>query len=327
MLTLPAALKNSGAEWNGRKNLNMNEKLQEKLEKLKAEYETLLLDTQTKPFNKERSIRIGVLQKIIDAKDERELEKLIGEKQSANGRTRAIIVEIRACTGGDEASLFARNLADMYTKYATKQGWQTARLSESKSELGGYKEVILEIDGDDVYAKLKNESGVHRIQRIPETEKSGRIHTSTASVAILPVAQEKDVEIKPDEVEITFTRSGGPGGQNVNKVETAVRILHKPTGIVVKSENERSQQRNRERAMTILRSKLLEIEKEKQEKSLSQTRKAQIGTGERAEKIRTYNFLQDRITDHRLKKSWHNIEYILAGNLDEIIKETEELAN
>lgn len=194
-------------------------------------------------------------------------------------------------------------------------------ISESKNELGGYKEIIAEIHGKNAYDKLKYESGVHRIQRVPETEKSGRIHTSTASVAILPVAEEKEIEIKDSDIEISFSRAGGPGGQNVNKVETAVRILHKPTGIVISAREERSQLKNRERAMIVLKSRLLDDKLRKEEAALSKERKEQIGTGDRSEKIRTYNFLQDRITDHRIKKSWHNIQNILNGNLDPIIDE------
>ena len=232
----------------------------------------------------------------------------------------SIILEIRAGAGGQEASLFASDLANMYTKYANKNGWKTVFIDSSPSDLGGYKEVVMEISSEEAYLKLKQEAGVHRVQRIPSTEKSGRIHTSTASVAILPIYPAQAFEIKPQDIEVTFTRSGGPGGQNVNKVETAVRITHKPSGIVVLSQSERSQQSNREKAMTILRSKLIEIKKEKESGSVSQVRREQIGTQDRSEKIRTYNFPQDRITDHRIGKKWHNIERILAGDLDIVVK-------
>lgn len=232
----------------------------------------------------------------------------------------SVILEIRAGVGGEEAALFARDLFQMYFKYAAKSGWQANVISSSLSELGGNKEIVAEIKGEGVYQALKNESGVHRIQRIPKTEKGGRIHTSTASVAILPVPEASDIEIKASDLEVTFSRSGGPGGQNVNKVETAVRILHKPTGIVVFSQEERSQQRNREQAMKILRAKLAEIKTNQRQTQIMTMRREQIGTQERAEKIRTYNFLQDRVTDHRVKKSWHNIEKILSGDLDPIIK-------
>ncbi len=231
-----------------------------------------------------------------------------------------IILEIRAGVGGEEATLFAKNLAQMYLRYAAKKGWLASIASSSKSELGGYKEIIIEIKGEKVYEALKNESGVHRIQRIPKTEKSGRVHTSTASLAILPVSENSAIEIKPSDLEITFTRSGGPGGQNVNKVETAVRMLHKPSGIVVACQEERSQQKNREQALKILRARLEDIKNRQQEAQATAMRREQIGTQDRSEKIRTYNFLQDRVTDHRLKKSWHNIEKIMEGDLEPIIR-------
>lgn len=235
-----------------------------------------------------------------------------------------VILEIRAGAGGEEASLFAGELFRMYQNYAVRSGWGFKILDESRREEGGYKEIIAEVRGEGVYQKLKHESGVHRIQRVPKTEKSGRIHTSTASVAILPEAKEKDVEIKESELEVTFSRSGGKGGQNVNKVETAVRILHKPTGLVVRAQEERSQQRNRERALQVLRARILAEKLGRETAALAEVRREQIGSQERAEKIRTYNFLQDRITDHRLKKSWYDLERILGGDLDPIIKAFEK---
>src|SRR3990167_4561872 len=202
----------------------------------------------------------------------------------------------------------------MYKKYADSKGWSFSVVNESKTSLGGYKEAAIEIRGEGVYQKLRFETGVHRIQRIPETEKMGRVHTSTASVAILPIRKKTTIEIKPSDLEIELSRSGGAGGQNVNKVETAVRIIHKPTGIDVRSTAERSQLKNREKAMSILTAKLEARKEEEEAAEHSLNRKTQIGTADRSEKIRTYNILQDRVTDHRIKKSWHNIERIFKGN-------------
>ena len=230
-----------------------------------------------------------------------------------------IVLEVRAGAGGEEAALFAKELADMYMLYAGLKGWTAQILYTSESSLGGYKEAAIEMRGEGAYKKLRFETGVHRIQRIPETEKMGRVHTSTASVAILPVRKKTTIEIKPTDLEIELSRSGGAGGQNVNKVETAVRIIHKPTGIDVRSTAERSQLKNREKAMSILIAKLEAKKEEEEAAKYSANRKNQIGTADRSEKIRTYNILQDRITDHRIKKSWHNIEKILKGEIDPIL--------
>jgi peptide chain release factor 1 len=238
----------------------------------------------------------------------------------ANETINKIILEIRAGTGGDEASLFAGDLARMYQKYSARKAWKFLILDASESAAGGYKTFVAEISGPGVYESLKNESGVHRVQRVPATERQGRVHTSTASVAVLPVVEAKDIEIKDSDLEVTFSRAGGPGGQNVNKVETAVRILHKPTGIVVSSREERSQYANRERAMEILRAKLYEAQVAQRVNSVAELRREQIGRGERAEKIRTYNFPEDRLTDHRLSKKFHNIEKILDGDLDKLLQ-------
>ncbi|MEX2054233.1 MAG: PCRF domain-containing protein [Candidatus Colwellbacteria bacterium] len=229
------------------------------------------------------------------------------------------IIEIRAGTGGDEAANFAGDLVRMYQRYAETKSWKFIVLDFNQSSLEGYKSFVAQVQGEGVYSALKNESGVHRVQRIPKTEKSGRIHTSTASVAIMPVVEPTQVQMNPSDIEITFFRSSGPGGQNVNKVETAVRLLHKPSGIVISSQAGRSQQSNRENAMEILRSKLYEIQIEEQQGKLTDLRRSQIGSGERSEKVRTYNFPQDRITDHRIGKKWHNLEKILEGDLDPII--------
>lgn len=238
-----------------------------------------------------------------------------------------LILEIRAGAGGEEAALFAEELGIMYERFADLQGWSVKKVSESKSDLGGYKEVVFEIRGRGCYEQLRYEMGVHRVQRIPATEKQGRIHTSTASVAILPIRKKSTVEINPADLEIEFSRSGGKGGQNVNKVETAVRIVHVPTGIDVRSTAERSQLKNREKAMSILQAKLERLHEEEEAKKFAHTRSVQIGTGDRSEKIRTYNFPQDRVTDHRIKKSWRNIEKIMQGEIMEIIEDITNVAS
>lgn len=252
-----------------------------------------------------------------------EFSRLEKELQRAANHTpfsQGVILEIRAGVGGGEAALFAKNLFEMYQRFAAKRGWHITVLDESRSDLGGFKEITSQIRGEGVYETLRWESGVHRVQRIPETEKSGRIHTSTASVAVLPEAKETDVEVRPQDIKIEFFRSSGPGGQNVNKVETAVRVVHIPTGLVVASQESRSQQKNREQAMMMLRSKLLASRREADAQKIAAHRREQIGSAERSEKIRTYNFPQDRVTDHRIKKSWHHIESLMAGNLEPIVE-------
>ncbi len=234
--------------------------------------------------------------------------------------TNKVILEIRAGAGGEEAAIFAADLARMYQRYSQIKGWEFIIVDFSQSSLDGYKTFIGQVHGEEVYDFLKQESGVHRVQRIPKTEKSGRVHTSTVSVAILPEVEEKEININLNDLEISFFRSSGPGGQNVNKVETAVKILHKPTGVAVSSQAGRSQYANREKALGILRAKLYEQKRIEEKNKIGSLRKEQIGTGDRAEKIRTYNFPDDRITDHRLNKKWHNIEKIIDGGLEPIIK-------
>jgi peptide chain release factor 1 len=234
------------------------------------------------------------------------------------------ILEIRAGAGGDEAAIFAADLARMYQRYAAKRGWQFSTLDSNENSVGGLKSFIASIHGEGAFDALKQESGVHRVQRVPKTEKAGRVHTSTASVAVLPEVEAREVNIKDSDLEITFSRGGGPGGQNVNKVETAVRLLHKPTGIVVGSRAERSQHANRERALGVLRAKLYELEMERQVQASGVDRRTQIGTGDRSEKMRTYNFPDDRITDHRFNVKVHNIEKVLEGDLDMLLKKIEK---
>lgn len=265
------------------------------------------------------SIHIEGIETQIKAilKAEREEEKFPNE----------IILEVRAGAGGDEASLFALELAEMYQRYAEKQGWSVKTEYESMNDLGGYKEASFEIRGKDVYKKLRFETGVHRVQRIPATEKQGRIHTSTASVAILPIFKKTTIVLNDADLEFETSRSGGAGGQNVNKVETAVRVIHKPTGLDVRCTSERSQLKNKERALDLLRSRLQQLKDEEEAKKYSSDRASQIGTADRSEKIRTYNFPQDRVTDHRIKESWSNIPSIMLGNIEDIISAFEDKEN
>lgn len=232
-----------------------------------------------------------------------------------------LIMEIRAGTGGEEAALFAAQLLSMYQRFCERRGWKFVVFDELKTDLGGIKSITLEIQGKEAWALLKNEAGTHRVQRIPQTEKSGRIHTSTATVAILPMVEHSVIELREEDLLFDTAKSSGPGGQNVNKRMTAVRITHKPTGIVVSSQVERSLDQNRQRALALLKTKLAALEQEKKLQEITKERRDQIGVGKRAEKIRTYNFPQNRLTDHRLGKSWHNLNQILGGELYEIVTE------
>jgi len=232
---------------------------------------------------------------------------------------RNTIVEIRAGAGGDEASLFAAEMSRMYSRYAETHGWTVEPLDSSPSEAGGYKDITFLISGDDVYRTLKWESGVHRVQRVPATEANGRIHTSTVTVAVLPEAQEVDVQISPEELEITVARASGPGGQGVNTTDSAVQIIHKPTGLIVKCADERSQLKNKAKALKVLRARLLERKQDEEAAKYSAQRKAQIGTGDRSERIRTYNFPQSRLTDHRIGFSAHNLPNIMEGQIDDLL--------
>lgn len=255
-----------------------------------------------------------------EEKVEKELENLLGGKKGGENGYEAVILEIRPGAGGDEAALFASNLLYMYARFSERSGWSASLLNINRDELGGVKEAVLEISDSRAYSYLKYEAGVHRVQRIPATEKSGRIHTSTATVAVLPKASERAIAINPADITIQTFRSSGPGGQNVNRRETAVRIIHKPSGIVVASQTERGQLANKENALAVLRAKLLALQQEKSVGKIGETRRKQVGSADRSEKIRTYNFPQDRITDHRVKKSWHTIERIMDGELNSILE-------
>jgi len=251
---------------------------------------------------------------------EAQITDILAKEKEEEEFPNEVMIEIRAGVGGDEAALFALNLAEMYERYATIKGWSWKKVDESTNSLGGYKEASFEVKGQDVYKELQYETGVHRVQRIPATEKQGRIHTSTASVAVLPIRQKFTIVLNPAELEFETSRSGGAGGQNVNKVETAVRVIHKPTGTAFRSTVERSQAANKERVLNLLQSKLQQLHDEAEAQKHADTRKNQIGSGDRSEKIRTYNYPQDRVTDHRIKQSWSNIPMIMLGHIEKIIQ-------
>lgn len=272
-------------------------------------------DSNMKDLAKEELDNLALQKQVL----EEQMKAIEESEQTEEEFPNEIILEARAGAGGDEASLFAYQLVQMYARFSEARGWQWRMIDESANDVGGYKFAAMEIKGKEVYRLLRFETGVHRVQRVPATEKNGRIHTSTASIAILPIRKKVTFEINPADLEMEYSRSGGAGGQNVNKVETAVRLIHKPTGIDVRSTSERSQLANREKAFAILTAKLQQMKEEEEANKYSGDRKNQIGTADRSEKIRTYNFPQDRITDHRIKQSWSNIPVVLSGGMDKII--------
>lgn len=249
---------------------------------------------------------------------ESRLKELLVPRDPADDKN--VIVEIRAGTGGDEAGLFAADLYRMYARFAERHGWRVELLSSNPTGIGGFKEIIFMVQGHRAFSHLKHERGVHRVQRVPSTEASGRIHTSTATVAVLPEAEEVEVSIAPDELAIETFCASGPGGQHVNKTESAVRVTHLPTGLVVSCQDEKSQHKNKERAIKVLRARLLELATRQQDEEQARARRAQVGSAERSEKIRTYNFPDSRITDHRLKQTWHRVDAVLQGDLDPLIE-------